>query len=250
MGSQFSWENVWFATRRSGIRVPSVPPFNNHKFKRGDIIALVYKITNDVNDKVYIGATHFSLDKRWKEHLRDSKKSSECNRPLYKAINEFGACHFNIFPIENCSDDILYEREKYWVEYYDAFNNGYNATYGGTGKLCVDYQKIVDIYLNVKNEDTVAQILGVDKGTVRTALRENNVEIASSGEVKRNNNQKRIQMNSINGERIALFDSVYDAAQFISDTYSEKSFQSALIHIIEVCRGLRKTAYKYKWCFA
>jgi hypothetical protein len=136
------------------------------------------------------------------------------------------------------------------VEYYDAFNNGYNATYGGTGKLCVDYQKIVDIYLNVKNEDTVAQILGVDKGTVRTALRENNVEIASSGEVKRNNNQKRIQMNSINGERIALFDSVYDAAQFISDTYSEKSFQSALIHIIEVCRGLRKTAYKYKWCFA
>ena len=36
-------------------------------------MAFIYKITNDINDKVYIGKTLSSVEKRWKEHLKDSK---------------------------------------------------------------------------------------------------------------------------------------------------------------------------------
>lgn len=47
-------------------------------------MAFIYKITNDVNGKVYIGKTLFSVEKRWKEHFKDSKKERCKNRPLYR----------------------------------------------------------------------------------------------------------------------------------------------------------------------
>lgn len=37
-------------------------------------MALIYKITNDINDKIYIGKTNFSIEKRFKEHCRDAQK--------------------------------------------------------------------------------------------------------------------------------------------------------------------------------
>ena len=41
---------------------------------RSDLMAFIYKITNDVNGKVYIGKTLYSVEKRWKEHINDSKR--------------------------------------------------------------------------------------------------------------------------------------------------------------------------------
>ena len=34
------------------------------------------------------------------------------------------------------------EREKYWINYYNSFNDGYNATKGGEGSPTLDYQEI------------------------------------------------------------------------------------------------------------
>lgn len=48
----------------------------------------IYKIINDINDKVYIGKTKLSIEKRFKQHYEDSKKRNKENRPLYKAINK------------------------------------------------------------------------------------------------------------------------------------------------------------------
>ena len=44
---------------------------------------LIYKITNLINNKVYIGLTTLMLSQRWKKHLQDCKN---CSRPLYKAM--------------------------------------------------------------------------------------------------------------------------------------------------------------------
>lgn len=59
-------------------------------------MAYVYKIINDLNNKIYIGQTSFSVEERFKQHLRDAKKDKVKNRPLYSAIRKYGPIHFHI----------------------------------------------------------------------------------------------------------------------------------------------------------
>lgn len=47
---------------------------------------LIYKIINDINNKIYVGKTTLSLEERYKIHLSDSKKENVINRPLYSAM--------------------------------------------------------------------------------------------------------------------------------------------------------------------
>ena len=49
-------------------------------------MGLIYKITNQLNNKVYIGKTVESLEERWKEHQLESRKPIRSSRPLYAAI--------------------------------------------------------------------------------------------------------------------------------------------------------------------
>ena len=64
------------------------------------------------------------------------------NRPLYNAFNKYGIEHFSIHLIEECDENILGEREKYWIKYYNSKENGYNATLGGDGSTLYDYDEI------------------------------------------------------------------------------------------------------------
>lgn len=92
---------------------------------------IIYKITNKINGKIYIGQTRLSLEKRWKKHLYDAKRQG--NNKFYKAINKYGAENFAIDIIEEGIKDIeqLNAREMYWIKKYDSYNNGYNSTVGG-----------------------------------------------------------------------------------------------------------------------
>ena len=61
----------------------------------------IYKITNNINGKVYIGKTNYTIEKRWKEHCHDYKKLSFQKRPLYRAMAKYGPENFSIEEIEN-----------------------------------------------------------------------------------------------------------------------------------------------------
>lgn len=89
----------------------------------------IYKIVNDINDKVYIGETTRSLEVRFDEHCYDSRSNSQ----IHKAIKTLGVKHFKIIKLEQVPFDKIYEREAYWVNYYDAYYNGYNGTPDGHG---------------------------------------------------------------------------------------------------------------------
>ena len=112
-------------------------------------MAFIYKITNDINDKVYIGKTEFSLKKRFKEHCNAMRESRRERRPLYSAMKKYGTEHFHIELIEET--DNPEEREMYWIKQYDSFGNGYNATLGGDSKKYLDYDKIVELYSKTPN---------------------------------------------------------------------------------------------------
>jgi hypothetical protein len=47
-------------------------------------------------------------------------------------MRSHGADIFHIEQIEECPNDLLDEREKYWIAFYDSYKNGYNSTPGGT----------------------------------------------------------------------------------------------------------------------
>lgn len=95
----------------------------------------IYKITNLVNNKVYIGKTNNS-ERRWADHQRlaFTLNHKEYEKALYKAMRKYGLDNFIFEIIEELKDySISEEREQYWINYYNSYNNGYNETLGGDG---------------------------------------------------------------------------------------------------------------------
>lgn len=82
----------------------------------------IYKITNKINGKCYIGQS-IHIERRWSEHCFPSKTSQ-----ISLAIQEFGKNNFNFEIIEECKINQLDEREQYWIHFYNSLiPNGYNV---------------------------------------------------------------------------------------------------------------------------
>lgn len=209
-------------------------------------MAYVYKIINDLNNKIYIGQTSFSVEERFKQHLRDAKKDEVKNRPLYSAIRKYGPIHFHIQTIEETDNPL--EREKYWIEYYQSFKKGYNATIGGDGKPYIDHQLVISEYLKLKNQNQVAKKLKIDPRTVRLILNANNIEKGLHKDIVQKASGKVINQYDLNDNFIRSFASAREAAESLGKI--TKTSNGASSHITAVCRGKRKTAYGYKWKFA
>lgn len=93
----------------------------------------IYKITNKINNKIYIGKST-DIEERWKYHISHYNYEREYDKPLYKSFRKYGIENFSFEIIEECSLDID-EKEKYWINFYDSYKNGYNATIGGEGGI-------------------------------------------------------------------------------------------------------------------
>lgn len=93
----------------------------------------IYKITNKINGKIYVGKTEKSLEARFYAHLAKARR--KVNRYLYDAMNHYGYDNFEISLIEECSTGVsLDEREKYWISNLNSlYPLGYNMTVGGGG---------------------------------------------------------------------------------------------------------------------
>jgi group I intron endonuclease len=84
----------------------------------------IYKITNLINKKIYIGKSLIPNEHYYGSGLQ-----------ITAAIEKYGKDNFSKDIIEECSEDILDNREIYWIENLDARNPliGYNISIGGTG---------------------------------------------------------------------------------------------------------------------
>lgn len=209
----------------------------------------IYKITNCLNGKSYIGKTMLSIQERWKEHLHDAKTLRCEKRPLYAAINKYGKEHFIIEEIEECSDTILSEREKYWIEYYGTFKNGYNATIGGDGRGYIDYDLVVVNYKQLQNIESVADLMNIHRDSVTNILKARKIPIKSSQMINRETNGKIVQMfDKKTGAFIQSFATTADAARWLIDNnYTNCKYTTIRYHISEVCTGKRKSAAGFCW---
>lgn len=159
----------------------------------------IYKWENKINHKCYIGQA-IDINKRLASHF-SAIRNNKYNNPLYKAIKKYGIDNFDVTIVEvlGVSTDLkqrLDEREKYYIQYFDSYKNGYNQTFGGDGGILGykftevqrkhvsennraiqdEKRKIVYMY-NLKNKyyqtwmssDYAAMILSLNPATVRKA---------------------------------------------------------------------------------
>lgn len=97
----------------------------------------VYCILNKVTGKRYIGCASRSFRGRWKEHIGSLNKGKHRNRFLQRAWNKYGAKAFAFTILELCEPEDCLDREKAWIESFDATNPrvGYNICKEGFSRL-------------------------------------------------------------------------------------------------------------------
>lgn len=144
---------------------------------------IIYKITNKVNGKSYIGQTRYTIEFRWKQHQH--KKD---NTYFHNAIHKYGVDNFSIEILEECDIEELNQKEIFYIAKYDTFKNGYNLTIGGDGnrRLLLDdsYNEIKELYLSGFSSNKIATLYKVDKATI--------IKILKSLDVKLRNNKLNI----------------------------------------------------------
>ena len=200
-------------------------------------MSYIYMISNDINNKKYIGKTSHTIEYRWNLHKRDYPYFQY---PLYNAIKKYGIEHFSIKQIEECPDEILSNREIYWIDFYDSYNNGYNATLGGEGCPKYDYEQIMELWHEGYHIKYIANLLGAHPDVIGRIIRDLGVTKEEIYHRGAGNNRKIVGQYTLDNELIKIYPSASEAARQVVN-------QNAQSNISLCCRGKIKTAYGYKW---
>jgi hypothetical protein len=213
-------------------------------------MGIIYGIKNNLTNKIYIGKTLETIEKRWKEHCNDCQKERCEKRPLYLAMKKYGVENFFIEEVEYCNYQEVNEREKYWIEFYGSFKYGYNATLGGDGRSYIDRELVLKTYINLQNCEKVASVLDISRDTVAKILKENNIYTLSNQEVNEKYYGKSILMLNVDNKEEQVFPSLAKAAEYlINNNEAKGDIKGIKVHIREVCNKKRKTASGFKWEF-
>lgn len=214
----------------------------------------IYIITNDINNKVYIGQTIQSLKKRFSGHCCYSKSDRSSSMYIKRAIHKYGKDKFHISLLEECSIDSLNEREIYWISKYDSYYNGYNLTLGGQSsnnfslnKLSkvIDIKKFEDYILEFKPLATeVASHFGICKCSVYNLIKElNNPNLILNSY----NPRKAKSINDINiNELISLYNNGWSILDLVKKYHIRKNKISSFLkeNGIKIKRGIK--GYKHR----
>jgi group I intron endonuclease len=177
---------------------------------------IIYKITNSVNDKVYIGQTVESLKKRWNRHtwVCTIKRNAMA---ITNAIVKYGKENFSIEEIDKADDiEELNEKEIYYINLYKSISpNGYNLTTGGNNKRLSEEtkRKISESNKGRKvSEETIKRLSESHKGIKMSEESRNKLSMTNKGKKPSENtikgsiehNQKTYTMISPNGEVVTF----------------------------------------------
>ena len=174
---------------------------------------LIYKITNNINNKCYIGQTIKTPEERWKEHKQHAfgTHANDVNKSLYKAMRKYGIENFSFEVLQNNIEtyEQLDKAEIYWIDLYNSFVKGYNETFGGQQyHKILPNEEIIQDYYKTKSARKTALNFGIDHSTVDNILNSNNIPRFSFRQAA---GQKiRVSKNDF----IKEFDSVKDCAEW------------------------------------
>ena len=144
----------------------------------------IYKITNTINSKSYIGQTIQNVKERFYQHCATKCSKAVSNMAIHRAIKKYCKSNFTVEVIEEIDSANLNDRERYWIKYYNSYNNGYNSTKGGQDGCKpfkdLDVESIIKEYNTEKSLRTLGTIFKVDKQTIKDLLIRHNVELRTT----------------------------------------------------------------------
>jgi len=199
---------------------------------------IIYKITNLINDKIYVGQTSKTIDQRFLAHLKMAKK--KVNRHLYDAMNHHGYDNFKIEEIETVSDKISADiREIFWISDLNSLSpNGYNMTIGGGGG---------NTLASWSDEDRAA--LFASQGNKRRGKRSAEwVESIRKGSILREQNKTVEKKQEISKKISDTLERKYSSGELVAVTpilYGEDNPNYTSVDIDDVCK-LIKLQWKMK----
>lgn len=232
----------------------------------------IYKITNLLNNHAYIGESK-NIERRWAEHRAMKYRAS-----IYDAFQKYGIDNFSFEIIEECSEEKLCEREKYWIEYYDTYHNGYNMTQGGeggpmsglripvvqydlNGNFIAIYESILEAEKQLQIKPKTSNITRVCKGEAYESNGfqwkylsdvpnyQNNIGVSVLKERLREGSKKGHKNRVYISKKVAQCDKNTHQIIQIFDSIKEASQQTGVCFtsIYKVCRGTRQSAGGYYW---
>ena len=198
----------------------------------------IYKITNTINNKIYIGQS-INIQERIAEHKRLALNKEFLNKfqyPLYLALNKYGIDNFKFEIIMECSEEQLNYWEQYWIEKLNTYINnpnsqGYNLTRGGDGHRLISNDQINQIqrlWDSGLSTGEISTIMEIEKHAIIRYLKTyNNYTIEESnkrGHINSSfNHQKWINVYNRYGKLIYNFSSVKEAGEKLNIVAKEIS---------------------------
>lgn len=203
----------------------------------------IYKITNMINQHSYIGKTDQADPyQRWKRHQSAAKLDTRCQHfPLYLALNKYGIQNFSFDIIEETQDTTL--REIYWIDFYNTYKEGYNATLGGEGCPIINVEEIINLYSQGYNCKQIAIQTHHDAGWIAGILHQHNIIVKPSKDYC----SKQVSQYSKEGTFIQDFVSLSAAARWCTENGKAKHALAGEIGNVCKNKPKRKTAYGYIW---
>lgn len=202
----------------------------------------IYKIENKLNGKKYIGQTIKSLEKRFSQHQHNYNKPYFSQLVLYKAFNKYGIENFSFEGIEEVPNEKLDAREKYWINYYNSYYDGYNSTLGGRATQLYEWDTddIIEKYYQLKSARKVAELIGCDHSTIDRILNTAGIKRYSQAEQKASEN---IILEK-NNETFTFSNGKDAAAWLISNNYSKsKNIRNVRVYVMEYASGTKQGTY-------
>lgn len=200
----------------------------------------IYKITNLVNNKAYVGQTKQPIEIRWEAHVYAAFRENDDNRYyLHRAINKYGLDKFKFEIIEEVPNTKLDEREIYWIAHFHTYrydeegNSGYNLTRGGKGNWKFEPETLLQAFFN--NDEHLGNTckdIGCSEPTLIKVLQEN--RLFGKGSMT-----AVYQISLTDGSIIRKFDSIVEAADIVQLTPHDLS---------NALNNYQKTAGGYAWC--
>ena len=218
----------------------------------------IYKVTNQINNKSYIGQSKH-IEARWRQHHTEpfNINSDTYDVIFYKAIRKYGIENFIFEVIEECDESMLNEREKYWIAKYNTYvnapnSNGYNMTRGGEftwQELKYDIDLIASLWEQGKTHQEIMQITNYDNHILTRYL--DYLGISPTERRQRANlyKAKTVYQYHLNGIFIQSYSSISEAARNIAKEKNKENAEDMTSNIVYACNNKIHSAYGYLWSY-
>lgn len=176
-------------------------------------MAIIYKITNLINGKIYIGETTQPLSRRWQQHCADCQKENSHESALHGAMKKYGIENFSVEQIDTVADEERFQKETEYILYYNSLTcqHGYNIVLFGSGRGLYNVDEVIELWKNGYTEKEISELMQCGDKAVRNFLYANGItkaEIRTRAAKKYNARKISIQQYDESGNFIKEWESI------------------------------------------